>query len=103
MLNSNARKHQKMLEVILVAAKEMEISFRTISSCWANLDTLIEDARRSKNNSGHNLRNCELGTRCVGATSNELPSMNFTNGAVKMQNDDIESITTLERSACSCY
>ena len=32
-LNSNARKHQKMPEEILVAAKEMETSFHTISSC----------------------------------------------------------------------
>ena len=62
---------------------------------------LTEDTRLSKNNAGHNLCDYELGTRCVGAASSELPSMNFANGAVCTQNDDIESITALERSACS--
>ena len=76
--------------------------FQTISSYRADLGMLTEDVRRNKNNYGHNLHNYELGIRCVGATSNKLPSMNFSNGSVKIHNDDIEIINTLECNACSC-
>ena len=61
---------------------------------------LIADARSNKSNTGHALHNCELGTKYIGKTSNKLAALHFTNGVVKIQNDDIESMTVFENNAC---
>ena len=62
---------------------------------------LIDNVRRNKNNSGHSLQGCKLGIRYIRKISNKLPSMYFTNSIVKIENNNIESITIFKYNTCS--
>ena len=83
------------------ATKEMETKNHTMPSCQEDLDVLVEDARTNNETAGHALHGYMLGTKYTGNTWNLVPSLHFTNWVAKMQNDDMEIITSLERVACA--
>ena len=92
---NNVSKFRPMLKVTMHATKKMETKCYSVPSCWEDLDMLEEDSRAKNETIGHAMN--EMNWK----TSSKLTSLNFTNGVVKMQNNDMESMTSLEHIACS--
>ena len=77
-----------MLKKLAHVTRKIETKFYVLSSFRAELDMTPKDVGNNKNNVDHNLHDYELGARCIDKMPNKLPSLHFTNGIVKTQNND---------------
>ena len=62
---------------------------------------LLEDISNAENNPQHVLSHCTLGEVYIGENSTKLPNAAFERGVVKIQNEEANLLTELERAACS--
>ena len=98
---NNVSKFQQTLKITMRITKEIEVKHHTMSSFQDDLDMLTKDARSNHGTIVHALYDRMLGTRCIEKTSNKLTSLHFNSSVAKMWSNDMESMTSFERIACS--
>ena len=98
---SSVAKYQKQLKWIKNYTKVLQTKFLTLADCRVNLDMLISDVQEHRNTPGHDLYQCRLGSTFIGSSSIKIPNLNFQTGVVKIQNDEVCSMTHLEHAACA--
>ena len=98
---NNVSEFQQTLKITMRTTKEIEVNHHTMSSFRNDLDMLTKDAHSNHDNIVHTLYGCILGTRCIEKSSNKLTSLHFNSRVAKMRSNDMESMTSFERIACS--
>ena len=99
---NRVKKHEKILNRINITTKVMQSEYHTLLECREDLDMLIEDMDLNCNNSSHDLYKNKLGKLYIAEDSKKLEHIAFESGVCKIQNDDVNEMTTEEHNACKC-
>lgn len=100
--SNKAIRYQKTLLEIKLSAKEMQTHFYAVAGSRGDLGILARNLSNHSETIGHDLQCCKLGTRHTRRVLKKLPSLSFTNGVIKMKNNDTESIKAFEQAARAC-
>ena len=62
---------------------------------------LVHGVETSKDNQGHDSCRSKLKKVCIGNKSEKNPDLHLHHGVIKMQNNNVAGVTTMEHDACS--
>jgi len=71
-----------------------------LSDCRYIIDTLLEEVQNNSNDTNSVLYNCKLGCNYVGTSAGILVDPEFESGVVKIQRNEISTMSDKERKAC---
>ena len=81
--------------------KLMQTEKYTLVNYRACLDLLIHQVSSGHNVPRNDMYQCRVGQICIGCNSDKILSKDFAHGVIKMQNSDIQSITSTKHNACA--
>ena len=99
--NNRVEKLEKMLLWIKILTKEMQMQYYTLASRQDNLDMLIYNIEANRDNLGHNLYYYKLKKVHIGNNSENIPDLHFYYRVIKIQNNNLAGMITMDHNVCS--
>lgn len=93
---------ERVLKRAKVPTKMVQAELCSLAKGRDDLDALLRDTEENENNRDHEIFHCKLNDSRMGLDSEKVPGWEFYYGVVKIQNDDIASMTPSEHEACEC-
>lgn len=97
---ANVTRFSEQLAEINFVTKLLQTKNLSLSECRMAMDSLSYVVHSEKTKLNSKLFKCKLGTSYISSTSHLVKHKAFENGVVKIQRDDLFSLTLSERSAC---
>ena len=97
---SDTGRYCKMLRQLDDVTKFLQTDLLPLSDCRLALNTIAEAVDKKKEDSTSDLYNCKLKTRAISPTSRLVTDKAFESGVVKIQRNQVRSLTCTEKHAC---